>query len=242
MPQLSLLKAEQQPVFPPIEQALNDPEGLLAIGGRLSTEWLLSAYQRGIFPWYSDGEPIMWWSPSPRMILQPGQVHVARSLRKQFRKTPVEIKVNTEFTSVIELCARNPLRRDGTWITQQMVDAYCRLHEQGWAHSFEVWQEGALVGGLYGIGMDRCFFGESMFSLAPGASKYAFIALSEWAYTENLAMIDCQLYNDYLDSLGAYLIDRPKFKSLLPTRQSRLNLSQTDQINQLLVNRLSAKR
>jgi leucyl/phenylalanyl-tRNA--protein transferase len=241
MPQLHLLQAEHIPDFPPVEQALTDPDGLLAIGGMLTTEWLLCAYQRGIFPWYSEGEPILWWSPAPRMVLKPGLAHIAKSLRKQFRKAPVEIKVNSEFTTVIQHCANNPLRQEGTWITDDMINAYCRLNREGWAHCFEVWQQNKLVGGLYGIGMGRVFFGESMFSLTPGASKFAFIALSEWAKAADLTMIDCQLYNPYLDSLGAKLIDRPEFKRLLPEHQRQLNLpeSESERINQLFQSKLN---
>lgn len=235
MSNISLLTAEQTPHFPSIEQALDDPEGLLAIGGALTTPWLLAAYQRGIFPWFNDGQPIMWWSPMPRMVLSPGQAHIAKSLRKSFRRAPVEIRVNHNFEQVIGHCANNPLRRDGSWITEDMVQAYITLHQQGWAHSFEVWQNQQLVGGLYGIGIEQVFFGESMFSLQPSASKYAFIALSEWAKETALKMIDCQLYNPYLDSLGAQMLPKHEFQQRLPTKQIPLTDIDERRVNESFI-------
>lgn len=240
MPQISLLNAEQPPVFPPVEMALEEPNGLLAIGGQLSPPWLLMAYQNGIFPWFSDGEPIMWWSPTPRMVLAPGEAHISRTTLKQFRRNPVEIQVNQNFESVIRHCASNKLRSDGTWITEEMVQAYCQLHRDGWAHSFEVYDQGNLAGGLYGIGMDSVFFGESMFSLSSGASKYAFIALSEWAFRSGLRMIDCQLHNDYLASMGATLINRKDFTSQLPSTQVELNLDNVELVNQFFIERMQS--
>ena len=231
MSNISLLNAEQTPYFPAVEEALDDPEGLLAIGGALTTPWLLAAYQRGIFPWFNDGQPIMWWCPMPRMVLSPGEAHISKSLRKAFRRQPVEIRVNSQFEQVIRHCANNPLRRDGSWITEQMVQAYIRLHKEGWAHSFEVWQQGSLIGGLYGVGIDRCFFGESMFSLQPSASKFAFIALSGWAKEAGLSMIDCQLYNPYLDSLGASMMAKQPFQERLPNQETRLAAMDAASVN-----------
>lgn len=240
MPHLCLLEAEQAPYFPPIEQALSDPNGLLAIGGKLTPDWLLCAYKNGIFPWFGDGEPIMWWSPAPRMVLQPGKAHVSKSVKKQFRKAPIEIKVNYDFTSVIDLCSDNPIRQEGTWITDDMMEAYIRLHNEGWAHSFEVWRNNNLIGGLYGVGIGDVFYGESMFSLAPGASKYAFIALSEASKASKLRMVDCQLHNPFLESLGAGMLPKEAFKSKLPKSLVRLNLVSDEKINQLLQEKMAS--
>jgi leucyl/phenylalanyl-tRNA--protein transferase len=238
MPQLTWLSAEHAPDFPNTESALEQPEGLLAVGGQLSTEWLLSAYERGIFPWFSEGEPIMWWSPAPRMVLKPGSAHISRSLRKAFKKSNIEIKVNHSFETVIQYCSDESLRSEGTWITSDMKDAYIQLHLDGWAHSIEVYEAQELIGGLYGIGIQGLFFGESMFSLSSNASKYAFIALSEWAKAEGLALIDCQLYNPYLDSLGAMEISRDEFESKLPTQRNRLPLVDKPNITELLRTKL----
>lgn len=240
MPQLTWLDAEQAPYFPPTHTALDDPEGLLAAGGALSSPWLLLAYKNGIFPWFSEGEPIMWWSPAPRMVLPPGTAHVGKSVRKLFRKSNITIKVNHNFAQVIEHCSDESLRNEGTWITDDMKRAYCALHEQGWAHSVEVYDhDDELVGGLYGLGIFPVFYGESMFSLTSGASKFAFIALSEWAKHNRLALIDCQLYNPYLDSLGAYEISRVEFEQQLPKEVKPLSLIGKHDLTQLLINRMS---
>jgi leucyl/phenylalanyl-tRNA--protein transferase len=239
MPQLIWLSAEQKPNFPNTENALDEPEGLLAAGGKLSPEWLLQAYERGIFPWFSEGEPIMWWSPAPRMVLTPGEAHISRSLRKAFRKIDIEIKVNTRFSDIIGFCGDESLRNEGTWITDSMINAYITLHEQGWAHSVEVYEQGKLIGGLYGIGIENVFYGESMFSLAPNASKYALIALSEWAKNEPLSIIDCQLHNPYLESMGAIEVCRESFESHLPKNRTQLSLTNKPNLTQLLRNKLS---
>lgn len=229
MTHLTWLAAEQRPDFPPIEQALDDPQGLLAAGGDLTEPWLLTAYERGIFPWFSEGEPIMWWSPFPRMVLMPGTAHCSKSLRKAIRKLPeLSVRTNQRFSEVIQYCANNPLREDGTWITEDMQWAYQNLHHDGWAHSIEVYQGDELIGGLYGVAIDRLFFGESMFSLAPNGSKIAFLALSQWAQTEQIKAIDCQLYNPHLDSLGAKIVDRKTFKQWLPRKRRPVPLGQED--------------
>lgn len=225
MPQLTLLRAEQEAAFPPTSQALDDPDGLLAIGGQLTVDWLLCAYRQGIFPWFSEGDPIMWWAPAPRMVLSPGKAHIGRTLRKHFKKQKLSITANSAFKEVIDYCSDESLREEGTWITEDMKAAYCELHRLGWAHSIEVYQEDQLVGGLYGIGIAPLFYGESMFSLVSNASKYAFITLSQWAESAGLQLIDCQLYNPYLESLGADLISREVFEALLPKSESRLSLS-----------------
>lgn len=241
MPQLTLLRAEHAPHFPPTSMALDEPDGLLAIGGQLSESWLIQAYQQGIFPWYSAGEPIMWWSPAPRMVLAPGTAHISRSLRKHYRQQSLTIQANTAFEDVIGYCADESIRQEGTWITDEMRNAYQALHKSGWAHSVEVYSHGELIGGLYGIGIDKVFFGESMFSLASNASKYAFITLSQWASEKRLRMIDCQLYNPYLASLGAGLINRHEFESALPQQKKRLCLEAGQDLTSFLQQAMDKK-
>ncbi|ALO46213.1 leucyl/phenylalanyl-tRNA--protein transferase [Pseudohongiella spirulinae] len=197
--------------FPPADQALKEPAGLLAVGGDLRPERLLAAYRQGIFPWYDDSSPILWWSPDPRMVLEPAQVHVSRSLRKTLRRNTCHISMDCAFDEVIGYCAGLRQESQGTWITEDMQRAYRTLHKLGYAHSVEVWQQQQLVGGLYGIALGRMFFGESMFSLADNASKIAFVALcrqlSEWHFD----MIDCQMPTEHLSSLGARPVARTEF-------------------------------
>ena len=201
--------------FPPIEQALKDPEGLLAIGGDLSPERLMAAYQEGIFPWFEEGGPILWWSPDPRMTLTPGDVRVSRSMRRLLRKRPFRISMDTAFSEVIRQCAALRQDREGTWITPGMQQAYIRLHELGHAHSVEVHEGDALVGGLYGVAIGPMFFGESMFSLRSNASKIAFIALARQLDAWQFRLIDCQMPTEHLESLGGRELSRGKFKHLL---------------------------
>ena len=200
--------------FPPVELALQEPDGLLAAGGDLSPAKLLSAYSQGIFPWYSDDQPILWWSPNPRCVVFPKNVHVSKSLKKHMRKSHVTVTFDQAFSEVIRHCARLD-STEGTWITEEMEDAYLHLHHLGIAHSVEVWDGERLIGGLYGLAKGRCFFGESMFSLEANASKVAFInlcrQLDDWGY----AIIDCQVENPHLNSLGAICIDRNDFLSIL---------------------------
>ncbi len=201
--------------FPPITQALDEPNGLLAAGGDLSGNRLIEAYRHGIFPWFSPGEPILWWSPDPRCTLKPGQIHISRSLRKAIRHSDFEISFDQSFSEVIAACAAPRSYTDGTWISTSMQQAYTQLHQQGVAHSVELWQNGKLSGGLYGIAMGRLFFGESMFSRATNASKIAFAffarQLEKWGYV----LIDCQVENNHLTSLGASCIPRTEFKQYL---------------------------
>lgn len=239
MPQLKWLPAEQEPDFPNTRLALEEPAGLLAVGGDLTENWLLTAYERGIFPWYSEGEPIMWWSPAPRMVLKPGSARINRSLRKHYRQQNLTIFANRAFKDVIRYCADESIRQEGTWITEEMQEAYCALHQRGWAHSIEVYSGDSLIGGLYGVGIGSVFYGESMFSLQSNASKYAFITLSEWASESDMAVIDCQLHNPYLESLGANLIGRSEFEKTLPQHRTRLNLQQTQDLTDLLTRRFS---
>lgn len=195
--------------FPEIDLALKDPNGLIAIGGELSTERLLDAYSKGIFPWYSEGEPILWYSPDPRMVITPESFHSSKSMLKVIRSGRFEVRKNTNFDQVINLC-RNVVRtnQSGTWIDDSMVNAYCVLHHKGYAHSYEVYEKGELVGGLYGVALGEVFFGESMFSLANNASKIAFSGLLQsGAYK----LIDCQVENEHMRSLGAMNISRDLF-------------------------------
>lgn len=202
--------------FPDVTLAALEPPGLLAVGGDLSTERLLSAYASGVFPWFTRNSPILWWSPDPRMVVRPGQVHVSASMRKlirqqKFNNSPLKVTMDTAFADVIRLCAALREKHDGTWITAEMQSAYMALFEQGHAHSLEVRQDDRLLGGLYGVSLGGMFFGESMFGLVPNVSKLAFIALGlqlqRWGYH----LIDCQLPTDHLASLGAAPIPRARF-------------------------------
>lgn len=202
--------------FPPIEGALTEPNGLLALGGDLSTQRLLSAYSHGIFPWFSEGDPLMWWSPDPRAIIDIAQLRINRTLAKAIRKAPYTITLNQAFTQVIQLCADAPFRTDETWILDEMQSAYINLHEQGHAHSIEVWltsddNEQELVGGLYGIAINGFFSGESMFYKQSNASKFALIALGELLKSKDIDFIDCQLLNPFLEDMGAKEVSRYDF-------------------------------
>lgn len=239
MPQLSWLEAEQAPHFPPTNQSLTYPPGLLAAGGALTPDWLLTAYERGIFPWYSEGEPILWWSPEPRMVLVPGAMHLSRSLRKAFRKSPPNITFNTAFPRVIAACQAPRANQPGTWISTEMHDAYTELHALGWVHSIEVWRNDELMGGLYGVGIEGVFFGESMFSHQTNGSKFALLALQEAALIQSLRVIDCQVYNDHLASLGAREVDRTWFERRLPGRRHKLAFPAANVVNQAMAKRMS---
>lgn len=198
-------------VFPAVQQALSEPNGLLAAGGDLSVRRLLLAYSQGIFPWFSPGDPILWWSPDSRMVLFPEHLRVTRSLAKTLRNKSYEIRLDTAFREVIEACARPRSHQSGTWIVSDMVEAYCQLHKLGYAHSFETWIDGQLVGGLYGVGLGRMFYGESMFSLCTDASKLAFVHMVRHMQQQGVAMVDCQMHTGHLESLGAQLIPRDEF-------------------------------
>lgn len=224
--------------FPPAEQALDDPPGLLAIGGDLSPERLLTAYSKGIFPWFDDDSPILWWSPDPRMTLKPADVHISRSMRKLIRQGDYQVRLDEQFEKVIRHCASRPVSPiasvpmhsaqretdqtgsdvefEDTWITEDMQDAYTELHYQGFAHSVEIYDSNdTLIGGLYGISLGRMFFGESMFSLAPNASKLAFISLATLLQRWDFSCIDCQMPTDHLASLGATSMPRRTFLGAL---------------------------
>jgi len=197
--------------FPPVELALQDPNGLLAAGGDLSPRRLLDAYARGIFPWFSGDDPLLWWSPDPRMVLFVRELHLSRSLRRVIRSGPFQVRMDTAFRDVMLACAEPRPGQDGTWITPAMVDAYTRLAALGYAHSIEAWAGDRLAGGLYGVAIGRMFFGESMFARQTDASKVAFAALVRQLERWDFELIDCQMATSHLASLGAREIPRDEF-------------------------------
>ncbi|OJW75890.1 leucyl/phenylalanyl-tRNA--protein transferase [Thiobacillus sp. 65-1402] len=201
--------------FPAVETALADPNGLLAMGGDLSAERLLDAYRHGIFPWFNPGEPILWWSPDPRMVLVPGEIRVTRSLAKRIRNGGFETRVDTAFAEVMRACAAPRAGASGTWISPAMVAAYTRLFDAGYAHSVETWRDGKLVGGLYGVAIGRMFYGESMFSREPDASKVALVRLAQQLRRWEFGLIDCQMETPHLASLGARTLPRAAFTARL---------------------------
>ncbi len=201
--------------FPALEKALAEPDGLLAIGGCLTQPRLLNAYRQGIFPWYGHGEPILWWSPNPRTVVFPDKLHVSQSLRKTLRKAVYTVSFDQAFSTVIDACAKPRASDSGTWISKDIKRAYCQLHQSGIAHSVEAWHHGELVGGLYGLAIGQVFFGESMFHARTDASKVAFVELVGQLIAWDYQLIDCQVYNPHLASLGAEEIPRSDFKKLL---------------------------
>ncbi|MCK5899022.1 MAG: leucyl/phenylalanyl-tRNA--protein transferase [Methylococcales bacterium] len=197
--------------FPSLDNALTDPDGLLAVGGCLSVQRLINAYKNGIFPWYNPDEPILWWSPNPRLIITPDHLKISRSLAKVIRQQRFELSVDRAFSKVIKACSTTREEAEGTWISEEMIIAYQQLHQHGIAHSIEAWSQGELVGGLYGVTIGQVFFGESMFHTQTNASKVVFAhliqQLQQWGYQ----LIDCQVHSDHLVSLGAYEINRKDF-------------------------------
>ena len=206
-----LVHTDAPDAFPPPGEALTEPNGLLAMGGDLSPQRLLAAYVRGIFPWYEPGQPILWWSPDPRAVLWPDNLHVSRRLQRTRRRSDLSLTCDRSFTTVVQCCAEPRRYAEGTWITGEMSDAYSALHELGWAHSFEAWQEDELVGGLYGIAIGRVFFGESMFSRVTDASKIALITAVEYLRARDFALLDCQIWSSHLSTLGATTLPRAEF-------------------------------
>ena len=201
--------------FPDTHLAESDPNGLLAIGGDLSSRRLIKAYRHGIFPWFSRGQPILWWSPAPRMVLFPDELHISRSLRKSMRTRGYEVSLDQAFEPTICACAAPRDQASGTWLLPEMISSYAALHEAGIAHSVEVWHEEELVGGLYGIALGQIFFGESMYSRRSDASKTALVLLADIARRHPFRLIDCQVYTPHLASLGAREIDRNSFEGAL---------------------------
>lgn len=200
-------------------------EGLLAVGGDLSPQRLILAYTMGIFPWYSRGEPILWWSPDPRLILYPGDFHMSRSLKRVVRKQAFQITFDTAFEKVVAHCGEKRAGSEGTWIVPEMAEAYVRLHQMGVAHSVEAWQDGVLAGGLYGISLGGCFFGESMFSRTSNASKVALAALMRFVQKKDFDLVDCQVTTDHLLRLGANEVSREVFLQMLKKSMKRQTLT-----------------
>jgi len=214
MPRVVILRSAEQP-FPDPETALHYPNGLLAAGGDLSPDRLLAAYRRGIFPWYEHPQPILWWSPDPRMVLFPNEIHISRSLRKRLRHTDFRITADTSFEAVIDACAAPRDYTSDTWIGGDMRDAYVQLHRLGHAHSIEVWLDNELIGGLYGVGIGAVFFGESMFSRTRDASKIALVHLEGQLRQWDYALIDCQQDTPHMRSMGGRTIARTEFLAIL---------------------------
>lgn len=201
--------------FPPVDEALEDPDGLLAAGGALSVPWLVHAYRQGIFPWYEKDQPILWWSPDPRMVLYPEELRVSRSLAKLLRKRRFQVTFDTCFSEVIQACAESRADVAGTWITDDMKTAYGKLFNAGIAHSVEVWEDNQLVGGLYGVAQGKVFFGESMFSKTSNASKVGFTYLVKQLAVWGFKLVDCQVSSEHLISLGAVEVSRKEFGAYL---------------------------
>ncbi|MDJ0868241.1 MAG: leucyl/phenylalanyl-tRNA--protein transferase [Myxococcota bacterium] len=217
---MAVYRLGAEAVFPPVEEA--EPSGLLAVGGDLAPERLLVGYSLGIFPWPLVAEPLLWFSPDPRMVLRPDTLYVGRSLRKTLRRADYQVRLDTAFGDVVDGCARVPRPDEaGTWITAEMRDAYLRLHELGFAHSAEAWRGGELVGGLYGVSLGGCFFGESMFARAPDASKVAFVTLVRQLAAWGFELIDCQVYTEHLERFGAVEWSRARFLRALAAALER---------------------
>jgi leucyl/phenylalanyl-tRNA--protein transferase len=224
---MPLFALDHNIVFPPVELA--EPDGLLAIGGDLSTQRLLTAYKKGIFPWY-EGETPLWWSPDPRCVVFPEKLKVSKSMKVLQKKGYFSFSINRDFAAVISACKKTERKgQDGTWITDAVEEAYIRLHQLGYAHSAEAYREGELVGGLYGIRMGKVFFGESMFSTQSNASKFAFISYVEQLKSEGVQLIDCQVHTPHLESLGAEMIPRSRFTQLLGELISQTSSSEAQE-------------
>ncbi len=207
---MPIFRLSRQPVFP--DPKLAEPDGLLAVGGDLSVERLLAAYAAGVFPWYSERLPVLWWSPDPRLVLFPKELHVSRSLRRTLRSGRFHVRADTAFERIIRRCAGQARPgQDGTWITPEMIEAYLRLHRRGFAHSFETWEGDALAGGLYGVSLGAAFFGESMFADRSDASKAAFVRSVEWLAAREFQLVDCQVKTAHLQRFGAREITRREF-------------------------------
>jgi leucyl/phenylalanyl-tRNA--protein transferase len=209
------LSREEAPWFPPVSEALREPDGLLAAGGDLTPQRLIAAYERGIFPWYCAGQPVLWWSPDPRAVLYPEELRISRSLRKRARNSGVVTRLDSSFGAVIRACAAPRSPEIGTWLTEEMIVAYQQLHALGYAHSVESWLDDELVGGLYGVCLGRVFFGESMFSRKTDASKIALMQLVDECRRRDIVLIDCQVVSEHLSRLGSRAIGREAFLATL---------------------------
>ena len=205
---------ENRLIFP--SPVMADESGLLAIGGKLDVDWVLEAYSSGIFPWFNEEDPIMWWSPDPRSVIVPGDLKIRKSMRPYFRSDRFQLKIDNDFEQVIDKCQKIPRKdQDGTWITTDMKEVYIELHNLGYAHSFETWNEGRLVGGLYGVSIGKIFFGESMFSSESNASKYALLSLSMILKENGFNLLDCQIPNPHLDNMGCKAMSRDDYLAIL---------------------------
>lgn len=220
---MAVFRLPREPIFPDPELA--EPDGLLAVGGDLSPERLVAAYACGIFPWYGKGSPVLWWSPDPRMVLFPAELHLPRSLRRTMRSGRYRIGADAAFERVVRRCASSPRPgQEGTWITQDMARAYLRLHRLGLAHSIEAWEEDELAGGVYGVSLGGCFFGESMYADRPDASKVAFAVLVEWLGARGFDLVDCQVDTEHVRRFGAREIPRREFLERLARSLERPTL------------------
>jgi leucyl/phenylalanyl-tRNA--protein transferase len=197
--------------FPPVDRALREPDGLLAAGLELTPDRILDAYRQGIFPWFSEGQPVLWWSPDPRMVLLPSEIRITRSMHKVLRNRPYEVRCDSAFEAVMRACAAPRDGQAGTWISDEMIEAYSALHARGYAHSVETWIDGRLAGGLYGMAIGRMFYGESMFSSERDASKIALVHLARYLETRTFGLIDCQMNTGHLGSMGGREIPRREF-------------------------------
>ncbi len=228
---LCLLDADS-PRFPNANSAAEEPDGLLAVGGNLNPLTLLAAYRQGIFPWYQDDDPILWWSPSNRCVLIPEQLHISKSLRRCLRQCQFRLSTDTAFTEVIEACAAPRSDENGTWIIDEMIEAYCQLHRLGHAHSVEVWAGDELAGGIYGVAVGGVFCGESMFSGRTNGSKVAMAYLCQWLVDQGFNLLDCQINNPHLESMGAQLVPREQYLSwLAATRDNSLQWPQARSVS-----------
>ena len=211
-PRLAWIAADDPPeAFPPVAQAFTEPDGLLAAGGDLSPSRLLYAYAHGIFPWYDEGQPVLWWSPDPRCVIDPNELQISRRLRRSLRNSGFRVTFNRDFSRIVRTCAEPRSGQRGTWITDDMLSAYTHLHKLGWAHSVEVWQDETLAGGLYGLAIGKAFFGESMFTRVNDGSKAALTALSAAMQARDMRLLDGQVESPHLLSLGAALVPRARF-------------------------------
>ena len=214
MSQISWLE-DTDYTFPDVSAALTEPDGLLIASELITAELVITAYTKGIFPWYSDDQPVLWWSPNPRCVLYPDKFHVSRSLRRTLNNNPFEIKTNTAFKEVMQACAKPRADGTGTWITERMLSVYCELHDRGFAHSIECWQQDMLVGGMYGLVLGDMFFGESMFSKKKDASK---VAMHYLCTSIKPFLVDAQVYSEHLETLGAEEIERSDFTDIIVSR------------------------
>jgi len=221
---VGIFRLQREPFFPDPE--MSEPDGLLAVGGDLSVERLVAAYAAGIFPWYSEDMPILWWSPDPRLVLFPEEIHLSRRLRRTMRSGRYAVRADTAFEHVIRRCSAKPRPgQDGTWITPDMIEAYVRLHRRGLAHSIEAWEGNELAGGLYGVSLGAAFFGESMYTDRPDASKVAFATLVEWLALRRFDLVDCQVATAYLQGFGARDVPRREFLGRLARALERPTLA-----------------